>query len=181
KLIQSKYEFYISRDEKRALQLSKRTNEVKNIKSGVELLAGNISNDDFTRDCVVCVDRAKSDTQELGNNGAFQQDGRLDNNTSGQNREHQRQQIQSNQNQIKADNDSFRERINKRNREITRRARGYFDTIGAIIGQRKGAYQREQEFIQRTKQIRERIQREFKQIIDKVQQITRKISRGFSR
>ncbi|OCR85513.1 mobilization protein, partial [Campylobacter fetus subsp. testudinum] len=66
KLIQSKYEFYISRDEKRALQLSKRTNEVKNIKSGVELLAGNISNDDFTRDCVVCVDRAKSDTQELG-------------------------------------------------------------------------------------------------------------------
>ncbi|OCR94930.1 hypothetical protein CFT12S02847_09170, partial [Campylobacter fetus subsp. testudinum] len=91
------------------------------------------------------MDRAKSDTQELGNNGAFQQDGRLDNNTSGQNREHQRQQIQSNQSQIKADNDSFRERINKRNREITRRARGYFDTIGAIIGQRKGAYQREQE------------------------------------
>lgn len=182
KFIQSKYEFYISRDKKRALQFSKRADKTKDIKPINELYYRDNDSNNFLNDCVVAVDNAKSNSKRIRDSREFEQTRRLDDNSDRQDRNDTRQQeIQSDKNQIRAENDSIRERINKRNREIAERTRECFNSIREIIAKRARATERKQEFAERIREIRERIQREFKQISHKIERVTRKISRGFSR
>nr|WP_309300808.1 relaxase/mobilization nuclease domain-containing protein [Campylobacter hyointestinalis] len=165
KFIQSKYEFYISRDKKRALQFSKRADKTKDIKPINELYYRDNDSNNFLNDCVVAVDNAKSNSKRIRDSREFEQTRRLDDNSDRQDRNDTRQQeIQSDKNQIRAENDSIRERINKRNREIAERTR-------ECLTQLEKSLLREQELLSENKNLQnelEKLENEFKESLNRL-------------
>ncbi|HEB9288075.1 TPA: relaxase/mobilization nuclease domain-containing protein [Campylobacter coli] len=97
-------------------QLQNTTNEIQTIKPSDELSSGNAYDDDFTRDCVVSVDKALSDQQRINDKGQRRGDISLDTQTeNGRTREPLLPTNELKRNEI----DNARSRINSRNREIT--------------------------------------------------------------
>ncbi|OOX97225.1 mobilization protein [Campylobacter coli] len=98
-------------------QLQNTTNEIQAIEPSNELSSGNAYDDDFTRDCVVSVDKALSDQQRINDKGQRRGDISLDTKTeNGGAREPLLPTNELKRNEI----DNARSRINSRNREITR-------------------------------------------------------------
>ncbi|EKB1549280.1 TPA_asm: mobilization protein [Campylobacter jejuni] len=132
KLIQSKNEFYreainranerLRKKNKRSFkqdrtdQLQQRADEIQVIEPSDKLSSGNAYNDDFFNDCVVEVDRALSNQQGVNNHGQSGECISMDT----QRRDERTREPLFLFNQVREENDSTRERINSRNREIAR-------------------------------------------------------------
>lgn len=132
KLVQSKDEYYREqiqrniraqqRKHKQELErirqsnLSKSADEIQVFKSSDELLSWNAYNDNFKRDCMVSVDKTLSSIQE--SNNQEQSGNTLYRDT--QEEHHRTGRLLLLPNQLKAENDGTRSRINSRNREIAR-------------------------------------------------------------
>lgn len=132
KLVQAKDEYYREqiqrniraqqRKHKQELErirqsnLSKSADEIQVFKSSDELLSWNAYNDNFKRDCMVSVDKTLSSIQE--SNNQEQSGNTLYRDT--QEEHHRTGRLLLLPNQLKAENDGTRSRINSRNREIAR-------------------------------------------------------------
>ncbi|EOZ2720232.1 relaxase/mobilization nuclease domain-containing protein [Campylobacter coli] len=132
KLVQAKDEYYREqiqrniraeqRKHKQKLErirqsnLSKSADEIQVIEPSDKLSSGNAYNDDFFNDCVVEVDRALSNQQGANNHGQSGECISMDT----QRRDERAREPLFLFNQLREENDSTRERINSRNREIAR-------------------------------------------------------------
>ena len=132
KLVQAKDEYYREqiqrniraqqRKHKQELErirqsnLSKSADEIQVFKSSDELLSWNAYNDNFKRDCMVSVDKTLSNIQE--SNNQEQSGNTLYRDT--QEEHHRTGRLLLLPNQLKAENDNIRNRVNSRDREIAR-------------------------------------------------------------
>lgn len=132
KLVQAKDEYYREqiqrniraqqRKHKQELErirqsnLSKSADEIQVFKSSDELLSWNAYNDNFKRDCMVSVGKTLSSIQE--SNNQEQSGNTLYRDT--QEEHHRTGRLLLLPNQLKAENDNIRNRVNSRDREIAR-------------------------------------------------------------
>ncbi len=111
--LRKKAEQSFQRDREKNLQ--SRADEIQTIKPSDELSSWNAYDDDFTRDCVVSVDKALSDQQRVNDNGQQWESIPLHREkTSGTTGEFLLPTIE-----LKEEYDNIRARVNHRNREIT--------------------------------------------------------------
>lgn len=158
KLIQSKNEFYreainranerLRKKNKRSFkqdrtdQLQQRADEIQVFKSSDELLSWNAYNDNFKRDCMVSVDKTLSSIQE--SNNQEQSGNTLYRDT--QEEHHRTGRLLLLPNQLKAENDNIRNRVNSRDREIARNGIELSKQRERVATTIRGYNQRKQEF-----------------------------------
>lgn len=158
KLVQSKDEYYREqiqrniraqqRKHKQELErirqsnLSKSADEIQVFKSSDELLSWNAYNDNFKRDCMVSVDKTLSSIQE--SNNQEQSGNTLYRDT--QEEHHRTGRLLLLPNQLKAENDNIRNRVNSRDREIARNGIELSKQRERVATTIRGYNQRKQEF-----------------------------------
>jgi 3-methyladenine DNA glycosylase AlkC len=153
-LIQSKAKFYRERNNKYALQISKRSRNLQMEQYSNELYSGDAYDDDFKHSCVVSVDNALSGTGQQESDKPERRELYLraqgsDDRAKGQHL-HQDQVMERG-------NDNIRSRADSRDREITRRT-------GASIDAEREADSTEQKALTRKRGLDDKIREFVKQL-----------------
>jgi 3-methyladenine DNA glycosylase AlkC len=153
-LIQSKAKFYRERNNKYALQISKRSRNLQMEQHSNELYSGDAYDDDFKHSCVVSVDNALSGAEQQESDKPER--GELYLRAQGSDDRAKGQHLHQDQ-VMERGNDNIRSRADSRNREITRRA-------GASIDAEREVVSTEQEALTRKRGLDDKIREFVKQL-----------------
>lgn len=171
-LIQSKAKFYRERNNKYALQISKRSRNLQMEQYSNELYSGDAYDDDFKHSCVVSVDNALSGTGQQESDKPERRELYLraqgsDDRAKGQHL-HQDQVMERG-------NDNIRSRADSRDREITRRAGASIDaerevdsTEQEALTRKRGLDDKIREFVKQLRELKNTIQRAVERISKKI-------------
>ena len=171
-LIQSKAKFYRERNNKYALQISKRSRNLQMEQHSNELYSGDAYDDDFKHSCVVSVDNALS--------GAGQQEsdkperGELYLRAQGSDDRAKGQYLHQDQ-VMERGNDNIRSRADSRDREITRRAGASIDaereadsTEQKALARKRGLDDKIREFVKQLRELENTIRQAVERISKKI-------------
>ena len=171
-LIQSKAKFYRERNNKYALQVSKRSLNLQMEQHSNELLSRDAYDDDFKHSCMVCADSALSSARKQKGNG--QEWGELYLRSEGSDDRTRGSYLY--QDQVTEDrNDSIRNRVDSRDREIARRAGAGTDAEREVVSTEQEALTRKRglddkirEFIKQLRELENTIRQAVERISKKI-------------
>ena len=171
-LIQSKAKFYRERNNKYALQISKRSRNLQMEQYSNELSSRNAYDDDFKHSCVVSVDNALSGAEQQKGNEPKR--GELHLRTQGSDDRAKGQHLHQDQ-IMERENDDIRNRADSRNREITRRAGAGADAEREVVSTEQEALTRKRglddkirEFVKQLRELENTIRRAVERISAKI-------------
>lgn len=171
-LIQSKAKFYRERNNKYALQISKRSRNLQMEQYSNELYNGDAYDDDFKHSCVVSVDNALSGTGQQESDKPER--GELYLRAQGSNDRAKGQHLHQDQ-VMERGNDNIRSRADSRNREITRRTGASIDaerevdsTEQKALTRKRGLDDKIREFVKQLRELENTIRQAVERISKKI-------------
>lgn len=171
-LIQSKAKFYRERNNKYALQVSKRSSNLQMEQHSNEFLSRDAYDDDFKHSCMVCADSALSSARKQ--KGNRQKRGELYLRSEGSDDRTRGSYLY--QDQVTEDrNDGIRNRVDSRDREIARRAGAGADAEREVVSTEQEALTRKRglddkirEFVKQLRELENTIRQAVERISKKI-------------